>query len=187
MRIPTLALPLTAAALLVAATLGTAQIERLDLTQMVSKADNAVFGTIVNKQVIRIDHPVDGPELYFTTLTIEGRSLRNDENLTVDVTFAGGFVDAEHGVNNSEAPSADDVRVGNRVVAFYKWTPNLGGHLAGNGLYAAHGGLFRTAETHGRTVVLGRGEGYAIPTNVEVTKLRSDVVAIVQAPPPQPK
>jgi hypothetical protein len=187
MRTPTLALSLTAAALLVAATLGTAQIERLDLTQMVSKADNAVFGTIVNKQVIRIDHPVDGPELYFTTLTIEGRSLRNDESLTVDVTFSGGFVDAEHGVNNSEAPSADDTRIGTRVVAFYKWSDNLGGRLAGNGLYAAHGGLFRTAETRGRTVVLGRGEGYAISTNVEFTKLRSDVVAIVQAPPPQPK
>jgi hypothetical protein len=187
MRTSTLALPLTAAALLVAATLGTAQIERLDLSQMVSKADNAVFGTIVNKEVIRIDHPVDGPELYFTTLTIEGRSLRNDESLTVDVTFAGGFVDAEHGVNNSEAPSADDIRVGNRVVAFYKWSPNLGGHLAGNGLYAAHGGLFRTFENRGRTVVQGRGEGYAVPTNVEFTQLKSDVVTIVNAPPPQPK
>lgn len=187
MRTPTLALPLTAAALLVAATLGTAQIERLDLNQMVSKADNAVFGTIVNKEVIRIDHPTDGPELYFTTLTIEGRSLRNDESLTVDVTFAGGFVDREHGVNNSEAPSADDTRVGNRVVAFYKWLPNMGGHLAGNSLYAAHGGLFRTFENRGRTVVQGRGEGYAVPTNVEFTKLKSDVVAIVQAPPPQPK
>jgi hypothetical protein len=187
MRTSKLALPLTAAALLVAATLGTAQIERLDLSQMVSKADNSVFGTIVNKQVIRIDHPDDGPELYFTTLTIEGHSLRNDENLTVDVTFSGGFVDAEHGVNNSEAPSADDIRVGNRVVAFYKWSDNLGGHLAGNGLYAAHGGLFRTVENRGRTVVLGRGEGYAIPTNVEFTKLKSDVVEIVKAPPPQPR
>ena len=67
-----------AAALLVAATLGTAQIERLDLGQMVSKADHAVFGTIVDRQVIRIDHPEDGPELYFTTLTIEGRSLRTN-------------------------------------------------------------------------------------------------------------
>ena len=187
MRTSHLALPLTAAALLFAATLGTAQIERLDLSQMVSKADNAVFGTIVDKHVIRIDHPDDGPELYFTTLTIEGRSLRNDEPLTVDVTFAGGFVDAEHGVNNSEAPSADDVRIGNRVVAFYKWSANLGGQLAGNGLYASHGGLFRTQETRGRTVVLGRGEGYAVSTNLEVATLRENIVTIVKAPPPQPR
>jgi len=187
MRTPTLALPLTAAAVLVAATLGTAQIERLDLSQMVSRTDNAVFGTIVDKQVIRIDHPTDGPELYFTILTIEGRSLRSDENLTVDVTFGGGFVDADHGVDNSEAPSADDTRVGNRVVAFYKWSPDLGGGLAGNWLYAAHGGLFRTFEAPGGTVVLGRGEGYAVTTNVAYTNLKDNVVAIVQNPPPKPK
>lgn len=182
MRTPILALPLTAAALLVAATLGTAQIERLDLNQMVEKADNAVFGTIVNKQVIRIDHPVDGPELYFTILTIEGRSLRDDKDLTVDVTFKGGFIDEEHGVNNSEAPSADDTRIGTRVVAFYKWSDNLGGQLAGNGLYAAHGGLFRTQEARGKTFVLGRGEGYAISKNLEVSELRSSVAAIVNRP-----
>lgn len=185
MRTPILALPLTAAALLVAATLGTAQIERLDLKQMVEKADNAVFGTIVNKQVIRIDHPVDGPELYFTILTIEGRSLRDDKDLTVDVTFAGGFIDDEHGVNNSEAPSADDTRIGTRVVAFYKWSENLGGQLAGNGLYASHGGLFRTFEDRGRTVVMGRGEGYAISKNVEYTTLKGEVATIVNTPKPK--
>jgi hypothetical protein len=179
MRTPTLALPLTAVALLVAATLGTAQIERLDLNQMVEKADNAVLGTIVNKEVIRINHQVDGPDLYFTILTIEGSSLRDDKALTVDVTFSGGFIDEEHGVNNSEAPSADDTRIGNRVVAFYKWSDNLGGQLAGNGLYAAHGGLYRTQETRGRTVVLGRVEGYAIDKNVEATQLRSNVASIV--------
>jgi hypothetical protein len=178
-------MPLTAAALLLVATLGTAQIERLDLPQMVSKADNAVAGTIVNREVIRIDHPVDGPELYFTTLTIEGKSLRTGENLTIDVTYSGGFIDAERGVSNSEAPSADDVRIGNGVVAFYKWSSNLGGQLAGNGLYAAHGGLFRTFEARGRTVVQGRGEGYAIPTNVELTKLSSDVAELVRGPQPK--
>jgi hypothetical protein len=149
---------------------------------MVEKADNAVFGTIVNKQVIRINHPVDGPELYFTTLTIEGQSLRDDKALTVDVTFAGGFIDEEHGVNNSEAPSADDTRIGNSVVAFYKWSDNLGGQLAGNGLYASHGGLYRTFESRGRTVVQGRGEGYAIEQNVEHSALKSQVGSIVKAP-----
>ena len=189
MRPSPLALPLTAAAFLVAATLGTAQIERLDLNQMVSKTDNAVFGTITNKEVIRIDHPKDGPELYFTTLTIEGHSLRsnsdNNEPLTVDVTFAGGFIDSVRGVHNSEAPVADDVRVGNRVVAFYKWTDNLGGDLAGNGLYAAHGGLFRTIETRQGTVVQGRGEGYAVSTNVTLANLNQQIVTIVNTPQPK--
>ena len=185
MRPSPLAWPLTAAAVIVAATLGTAQIERLDLNQMVTKADNAVFGTITSKEVIRIDHPKDGPELYFTTLTIEGHSLRNNEPLTVDVTFAGGFIDSEHGVHNSEAPVADDVRVGNRIVAFYKWVDNMGGDLAGNSLYAAHGGLFRTIETRQGTVVQGRGEGYAVSTNVTLANLNQQIVTIVHTPQPK--
>ena len=109
MKLSPIALVLSAGALIAASTLVTAQIERLDLSQMVAKTDNAVHGTITNKQVIRIDHPTDGPELYFTTLTVEGRSLKSGQTLTVEVTFAGGFIDDEQGVNNSEAPSADDV------------------------------------------------------------------------------
>ena len=101
------------------------------------------------------------------------------------MTFAGGFVDAEHGVNNSEAPSADDVRIGNRVVAFYKWTSNMGGGLAANALYAAHGGLFRTFEARGGTVVQGRGEGYAIPTNVGLAQLEQNVKALAGGPKPK--
>ena len=42
-----------------------------------------------------------------------------------DVTFQGGFIDEEHGVYNSEAPVADDVKIGNRVVAFYKWSATV--------------------------------------------------------------
>jgi hypothetical protein len=181
MKLSPLALPLTAAAILAAATLGTAQIERLDLSQMVSKADNAVVGTITKKEVIRIDHAKDGPELYFTTLTIEGSSLRNGESLTVDVTFAGGFIDDQHGVFNSEAPSADDVKIGNKVVAFYKWLDNLGGGLAGNGLYAAHGGLFRTFDDSRKgTIVQGRGDGYAVPTNIKLAELNQQVAVLAR-------
>ena len=115
-------------------------------------------------------------------MTIEGRSLRDDKDLTVDVTFSGGFIDEENGVTNSEAPSADDTRIGNTVVAFYKWSENLGGQLAGNGLYAAHGGLYRAVETRGRSVVLGRGEGYAIEKNVERSALKSEIASIINKP-----
>lgn len=165
------ALGLSAIALCAAGSLVTAQIERLDLNQMVAKTDNCVFGTITKKQVLRVDHGQDGLDLYFTTLTIAGRSLKSGQDLTVDVTFAGGFVDAENGVNNSEAPSADDVKVGNRVVAFYKWADNMGGGLAANALYAAHGGLYRTHDARKGTIVHGRGEGYAISNNVTLSEL----------------
>jgi hypothetical protein len=80
------------------------------------------------------------------------------------------------GVFNSEAPSADDIAIGNKVVAFYKWTNNMGGDLSGNALYASHGGLYRTftARTNG-VIVQGRGEGYAITSNRTLVELRQQV------------
>ncbi len=162
-------------AVALSAALGWAQIERLDLGQMVAKADNAVHGRIVKSEVIRIDHPVDGAELYFTHLTIEGVSLYSGEKLTAKVTFAGGFVSPNEGVHNSEAPSADEIKVGNEVVAFYKWTENIGGDLAANALYASHGGVYRVAAAKNGPVALGKGDGYAIAANQRVADLRTQI------------
>lgn len=163
----------SAAALLAgAATMAVAQIVRLDLPGMVAMADNAVIGTITQREVIRIDHPVDGPELYFTALTVQGRSLFTNQPTTADVWFGGGFINETEGVHNSEAPSADDQKIGNQVVVFYRFEPNMGGDHAGNALICWHGGLFRTFQTRtGKTIVQGRGEGYAIESNIELGDL----------------
>ena len=168
---------LTGAALL-GAVASQAQIERLTLDDMLAKTDNSVLAEITAKHVFRVDHPIDGPELYFTTLTLEGESLETGQPMTVDVTFPGGFIDEENGVHNSEAPSADDTQVGNVIVAFYKWSDNMGGDVAGNALYASHGGLFRTIDGPTGTVVLGRGDGYAIGSNKSVEALTASVHAI---------
>ena len=169
------------AAALLAVGVGSAQIERLDLPAMVAKTDNAVYAEITHKRVFRVDHPVDGPELYFTTLTLSGRSLRDGNALSVDVTFPGGFISETEGVHNSEAPSADDQKVGNRVVAFYKWTANMGGDVRGNALYASHGGLFRTLEgPKGVPMVLGRGDGYAVASNLRLDELETAVRTLVK-------
>ncbi|MBL8862439.1 MAG: hypothetical protein JNK02_10560 [Planctomycetes bacterium] len=175
------ALLLGGAALAGVSVLGTAQIERLDLAQMVQRADDALLGKIVARNVIRIDHEVDGPELYFTSLTIEGRSLSTNEPRTVDVWFGGGFINETEGVFNSEAPSMDDQKIGNRVVAFYKFEDNMGGDLSGNALMTWHGGLYRTFESRGTTFVQGRGNGYAIPSNVRLSDLDAQVKALAQA------
>jgi len=173
---------LLSAGLLVAAlgTVGRAQIERLDLEQIVTRSDNAVFATIVDKTVFRVDHPVDGPELYYTRLTLKGSSLMDGRDATTDVIFAGGFIDKERGIGsfNSEAPSEDDVRIGNRVVVFYKWTDNIGGDVSGNAIYAAHGGVYRTAKGPQGVVVLGRGEGFALEGNRKLAELDTAVTAI---------
>jgi len=180
---PTLSkLLLGSAALTATAALAWASIQLLDLRDMMGLAENAVVGTITHKETIRIDHPVDGVELYYTSLTIEGKSLKDDSNVTAVVWFGGGFVDPEHGVHNSEAPSDDDQKLGNKVVAYYRWEENMGGDHAGNALVAWHGGLYRTfAARNGKTIVQGRGDGYAIPTNVELGELAGQVKTLAKS------
>ncbi len=172
--------PILGLGLALGSALGTAQIERLTLEQMVLKTDDVVFAEILAKEVIRIDHPVDGPELYFTHLTLQGESLRTGEATTVTVTYPGGFLNDTDGVWNSEAPSVDDVKVGNRVVAFEKHLDNAGGGLACNFLYASHGGLYRTVEGPSGTIVLGRGDGYAVDRNVRLEDLGEAVLTIAE-------
>ncbi len=155
-----------------------AQIERLDLEQMVARADGCVLGRITKRHVFRIDSPSDGEELYFTTLTIEGVALHDGSPLTVDVTHFGGFVSEEDGVWNSEAPSEEETRVGRRVLAFYRWTDNMGGGVKGNVLYASHGGLYSTFTAQsGKTIVQGRGEGFAVSKNLPSPDLAKRVAA----------
>lgn len=177
MKKPILALAAFAAA--ATAAVHVAQIERLTLDEMVAKTDDSVLAEIAAKRVFRVDHPIDGPELYFTTLTLQGESLETGQPITVDVTFPGGFLDEENGVHNSEAPSDDDTTIGNVVVAFYRWSDNMGGGVAANALYASHGGIFRTVAGPTGTVVLGRGEGYAIAANKSVSALGDSIRAAV--------
>lgn len=177
LRIPPILL--AGLALLGIATLAVGQIERLDLSKMVQKADRGVFGTITDRQVVRIDHEVDGNELYFTHLTIQGRDLATQEDTTVVVTFAGGFVNEREGVYNSEAPPADATLLGKRVVAFYAYSDNMGGDLAANALYASHGGLYQTITSRsGKVVVIGQGDGYAISQNLPLTELHEQVAVL---------
>src|SRR5438034_6734673 len=168
------------AAIAILATAATASVERVDLAKITAQCDDAVFGTILKKTVVRIDHPRDGAELYFTTLTIEGRSLESDKPVTVDVCHMGGFVDATHGSFNSEAPAADDERVGNRVVVFYKHSPNMGGDFAGNAIFGWHAGLYRTFERKNSVIVQGRGDGYAIPANLALGDLDGRIKGLVR-------
>ena len=167
-----------AAALLVAiGTQGDAQILRLDLKQMVAQTDGAVYGTIKASETIRIDHPIDGPELYYTTLTIAGENLQTGKPTTINVSYPGGFINEEEGVYNSEAPEADLVKVGTQVLAFHKWTDNMGGDFASNAIYASHGGIYPTfKDARGQVIVQGRGDGYAIPTNIHLKQLSQRAV-----------
>lgn len=167
-------LPLVALALAAAAG---ASIERLTLRKMIAKADAGIVGEITAHEVVAVPLDRDGEEMTFTNLTIVGHDLLSGDAATVTLSYPGGVLPGDRGGHNSEAPSQDDVKLGNRVVAFYKWFDNMGGGYAGNQLYASHGGLFRTfSDKSGRVVVQGRGRGYAIDRNVRLKSLRTSAL-----------
>ena len=168
-------LGLVAASVALLGTLGSAAILELSLSEIVTQSDQAVFGEITQRTV----HKVVGQDStdYYTTVTIEGRLVGSQTPVTVDVVFGGGFINETEGVYNSEAPAAEEVRVGKHVVAFYKWQDGFAGTGA-NALYNMHGGLYRTDVGPTGSIVLGRGKGYAVDRNVTITKLDAQVAEL---------
>ena len=166
-----------ALALLLLATPLWAQVVRLDLAGLVRRTDDAVYGEVVARRVFRVLDE-GGEPLYFTELTLEGRSIDDGRSIVVDVVYPGGVLEDGEGVWNSEAPEPADTAEGERVVVFYRWCDDLGGGVAGNVPYALHGGVYRTVKGPKGPVVLGRGEGYAVRDNVLVDHLDAAVTAV---------
>ena len=164
-----------ALAFVAGSSLGLAQIKQLSLTEMTTLTDNAVLGTVVASHVIDLGNERDGFGLYYTVFTVEGDSIYNGRKTTVDLVARGGWIDKENGIGcwDSEAPQASEIAIGKKILAYYKWSENIGRGTGANILYASHGSLFRTAESPNGTVVLGRGEGYAINKNISVKNLRT--------------
>ena len=162
-------------ALAVAGAIGQAQIKQLSLTEMTNETDNGVLGTVVASRVVDLGNEVDGFGLYYTIFTLGGQSIFDGRKITVDVASRGGWIDKERGIGcwDSEAPQAGEIAVGKEVLAYYMWSENIGRGTGANILYASHGSLFRTAKSPTGTVVLGRGEGYAINKNIKLESLRT--------------
>ena len=160
-----------------------AQIERLTLAEMTTITDNAILGTITRGKVIEVGNEREGFGLYYTVLTIEGESLYTGRKTTVDVVKRGGWIDKTKGIGSwdSESPTDEETAIGKKVVAYYKWSKNIGSGVGANFLYASHGSLFRTVEGPTGTVVMGRGDGYAIDKNMSVDNLRKATRSILDA------
>ncbi|HET6202705.1 MAG TPA: hypothetical protein VFI25_07870 [Planctomycetota bacterium] len=149
-------------------------VERLDLRQMVGKADAAVLGTIV--EATASEFTMNGAVYVATHLKVRGENLYTGREDEVVVSFLGGQTE-KSGMWCAESPTPRETRVGNRVVVFSKWSPTMGG-TGMNSLYAAHGGLFHVETGPKGDVVMGRGEGYAIEKNVRAPELRERIAAI---------
>ena len=157
-----------------------AAIEALDLQTMMTRVDQAVRGKVVDRTVFRVNHPVEG-RMFFTTITIEGTSLIDGKDVTVPVTYLGGFLSPEEGTRISEMPQNHVTQVGKEIVAFYRWSDDMGYGVSANALYAAHGGVYTVVGKGSKEIVLGRGDGYAIEANTAITELRPRVQKIASA------
>ncbi len=159
--------------------------QSLTLVGMLAQSDGGIVGRIESRTVRSVDAG-DGAPIYFTMIRITGTDLATGEPRSVDVVFAGGFIDKTHGTFNASAPAADETRVGRQVLAFHKHTENIAGGLAGNLLTGARAGLFTTFESRkGATIVQGRGRGHAVTRNVKLQDLRARAREIIerQSPP----
>lgn len=153
-----------------------AAIEWLDLPKMVEKADGAIVGKIVSVTASRHDLPDAGPQI-FSHVRIVGTDLYTGAPADVTASFMGGRLGPDE-IWCSEQPTAAELRIGSRVVAFYKWTPTMGGGAGMNGLYASHGGIFTVLGGPAGDVVLGKGEGYAVSANTPLLTLQAQANAI---------
>jgi len=143
------------------------------MRQMLERATSAVIGTITEKNTWH--GPLRGFEdgADFTTLTIEGDDLVKGTTVKHQVTYLG--TDA---APVSEMPSESDTKVGSGAVIFSKALDiEWGGRTGLHSLIAAEGGLYRVESGPKGDVVMGRGEGCAIPANAFATDLRKQVAA----------
>lgn len=149
------------------------------LEQMLAASDGGVVGTIEARSVQEVAVE-DGTSMFFTTLRIVGTDLATGDPATVEVLFAGGFVDATRGTFNASAPPADWTRIGRGVLAFHDHIDDIAGGLAGSVLVGARAGLFTTFESRrGATIVQGRGRGHAVARNQKLIDLRQTVSEVL--------
>jgi len=147
-----------------------AAIKAMNLAQLMSITDNAVHGTIIAKQSIRVDAP--WPNAVYTKLTIEGASLRTGEVGTFEVVFHGSH-DRRDDYIISEMPDLKDTRVGGEVVAFLEQDAP---QVAGLDVVHSWAGLYRVERGFGQAVVIGKGKGSAFPANTALAEVNQRVL-----------
>ena len=170
------------AALAVCASAAIADVLSLDLRTMVQRyADLAVAGTIqsVTYSEIPLD---DGSPAAYTNLRVKGENLYTREPQEVVASFVGGFLDGER-IFSAEEPTAAETQVGRKVVVFTAPWPSRFGNAPARCLVAQHGGIFLVQPGPQGEIVLGKGEGYAVPRNVRLADLRAQAAGLWRTKP----
>ena len=162
-----------------------ADVMALDLKTMVQKyADVAVVGTI--EGVTYSERPLDdGSPAAYTNLVVKGENLYTGKAETVTASFVGGFIGAQR-IQSAEEPSAAETQVGRRVVAFTAPWPSKG-NAPPRCLVAQHAGIFLVQPGPKGEVVLGKGEGFAVPRNLLLAELKTQAAELWRTRPQPPK
>lgn len=145
-----------------------AAIKALNLEQLMSLTDDVVYGTIVDKEVVKLDHPWKGA--VYTKLTVQGESLRHGKEITTEIVFHGSH-DPSDDYIVSEMPELQDSRVGGKVLLLSSKTNELGKRNLVHNL----AGLYRVESGFGEPVLVGKGEGFAFPENTKLSDVRERV------------
>ena len=143
-------------------------IEPLSLKQMVVRTDCAILGTVVDVRCVEVDTGESKP--YIATLvTVDGENLYTGEALTMEAGFLGGSYGGRT-ILVTSMPAIGDYRIGNEVLMFTSPTDRVGPNMH-HWVMASMGGLFRVH----RSVVFGKGRGFAIDRNIHMAELRSQI------------
>ena len=148
-----------------------ASIKAMTLKELMAVTTEVVDARIVAKRSFKLDWPMEGA--VYTSLSIEGTSLRTQEPVKTDVVFLGSHDPADQ-FGTSEMPTLQDTRVGSQAIIFFAKDQDIPGRL--NLAYGLHC-VYRVEEAFGAPVVIGKGEGFAFPDNRKLDEVRAEVRA----------
>lgn len=169
MKRSTLILAVAGGAFFAAAAL--ASVVSLDLRQMLERADSAVIGTVTEKKTWEGTIANYPAALDFTTIVVDGEDLVSGKTIKREITYLGS--DAKP---VSEMPAEAETRVGTRALFFSVAMPgDWGGRQNQNSLVAAQNGVFHIEGGPKGDVVIGKGKGAAVDTNIFESELRKNV------------
>ena len=146
----------------------TAAIKAMNLRELMEVTNDVIHGEIVDKTTFVDDHLMEGA--VYTTLTVQGESLRSGEVTTFEVTFLGSH-DPADAFLISEMPALQDVRIGSEAVLFTEAQADFGDRNVAH----SWASVYRVERSFGEPVLMGKGEGSAFPTNTTLVSARDQV------------
>ncbi len=154
----------------------TAAIKAMTLDEMMDISTGVVSGRIIEKEYVKMDWG-DDLDTTFTRIKIRGEELTTGKIVTRDLYYVGGLWDGAVD-SPSTAPREHQTRVGAAVVAFYWFNAKIGPD--GVNIIFCFPNINQIQQGSGDPTVIGNGLGAAVPANVKLSALRTEVKSIYE-------